>query len=484
MRPLLVFAALLVLTAPVLAEVDLDKIRTSVIQIDTTTQGEDYWAPWNPPNVYGMGGTGFYIGDRRLMTNAHVVTEAKVIRVKRPDRPKKYDARVLFIAHDSDLALITVDDDEFFEGLIPLEFGGVPKLKSMVTAVGYPTGGQKLSITSGVVSRIELQGYVHTGAESHLAIQIDAAINPGNSGGPVLQDNKVVGVAFQTQFFAQNIGYMIPIPVVKHFLKDLEDGTYDGYPMLGIMTGNLENDTLREYLKVPAEATGVVILKALPHASLSGQVKKNDVLHAIDEYNVENDGTVKVDGEYLNLAFVVQEKHVGEKMTLKIRRDGKPMELEVLLKKWDIRMPQGTAYGEKPEYLVLGGYVFMPLTSNYADRSGWRSRLTFLIAEIYQTLEEEYKGMDQLVVLSRVLRHDSTRYREYRNAIVRNVNGKRPKDFKEFVSMLEGADRAVIEFEGVNTEPLVLDRKRIEEVQAAILKQYAISKDRYVKGAE
>ncbi|MEN8150729.1 MAG: trypsin-like peptidase domain-containing protein [Planctomycetota bacterium] len=481
MRSLLVLTALLALVTPAFADVDLDKLRASVIQIDVTTQGEDYWAPWNPPAPYGSGGSGFYIGDRRLMTNAHVVTEAKVIRVKRPDRPKKYEARIIHIAHDSDLAMITVDDETFFEGMVPLEFGGIPKLKSTVTAVGYPMGGQKLSITSGVVSRIELHGYVHTGADRHLAIQVDAAINPGNSGGPVMQDNQVVGVAFQTQFFAQNIGYMIPVTVIRHFLKDIEDGNYDGYPMLGIITGGLENDTLREWLKVPEGETGVVILKALPNSSLDGKVEKHDVLHAIDEYKIENDGTVKFDGEYLQLAFIVQEKHVGEKMTLKLRRDGKPMELEVELKKWDIRMPEGTAYGEKPEYLVLGGYVFVPLTKNFADRSGWRSRLTYLISEIYNTLWEEYEGMEQLVVLSRVLRHDSNRYRTYGNAIVRTVNGKRPKDFKEFVTMLEGADRAVIEFEGVNPQPLILDKKKIQEVQQAILDQYGIKVDRHVK---
>jgi hypothetical protein len=61
------------------------------------------------------------------------------------------------------------------------------------------------------------------------------------------------------------------------------------------------------------------------------------------------------------------------------------------------------------------------------------------------------------------------------------VNGKRPRDFKEFVTMLEGADRAVIEFEGVNPQPLILDRKKIEEVHTAILEQYGIKKDRHVK---
>ncbi len=80
MRLLLVLTALLAFVTPAIADVDLDTLRASVIQIDVTTQGEDYWAPWNPPSPYQTGGSGFYIGDKRLMTNAHVVTEAKVIR--------------------------------------------------------------------------------------------------------------------------------------------------------------------------------------------------------------------------------------------------------------------------------------------------------------------------------------------------------------------------------------------------------------------
>ena len=134
-----------------------------------------------------------------------------------------------------------------------------------------------------------------------------------------------------------------------------------------------------------------------------------------------------------------------------------------------------------PRCLVTGGYVFMPLTKNYADRSGWRSRLTYLISEYYNTLYDKYEGMEQLVVLSRVLRHDSTRYRDYQNALVRTVNGKRPKDFAEFVSLLEGAERAVIVFEGVNPQPLILDKAKIAEVHQAILDQYGIRKDRHVK---
>ena len=484
MRLFITGLVLIACATPVLADVDLDSLRASVVSVEITAQPYDYMEPWKAPNPSGTGGSAFFIGERRLMTNAHVVSDAKIIRVKRPDRPGKVPARVLFIAHDCDLAMITVDEEDFFDGMLPLEFGGIPALRSQVTAVGYPIGGRKLSITEGVVSRIELTGYVQTGADRHLAIQVDAAINPGNSGGPVVQDNKVVGVAFQTQFYAQNIGYMIPTPVIRHFLTDLKDGKYDGYASLGILTSSLENDGLRAWLGVPEGETGVLVLKALPHSSSEGLIQPNDVLHGIDEHQVENDGTVKVDEEFLDLAFIVQEKHVGDTLTLKIRRAGKPMDIPVTLKKWDVEMPLGTAYGVRPEYLVLGGYVFVPVSSNYVARAGWRSDLRYWLREFYTSIADTRPGVEELVVLSRVLRHDSTRYRNYRNVIVNSVNGKAPRDFADFVSMLETSERAVIQFEGVNTEPLVLDRAHIEEIQEEILKTYAITESRHVREEE
>jgi S1-C subfamily serine protease len=484
MRLFITGLVLIAFTTPVLAGVDLDSLRDSVVSIEITTQPYDYYEPWNAPSPGGTGGSGFFIGERRLMTNAHVVSDARIVRVKRPDRPEKFPARVLFIAHDCDLAIVTVDEKDFFDGMVPLEFGGVPALRSQVTAVGYPIGGRKLSITEGVVSRIELTDYVQTGADRHLGIQVDAAINPGNSGGPVVQNDKVVGVAFQTQFFSQNIGYMIPTPVIQHFLTDIKDGKYDGYASLGVLTSTLENDGLREWLRVPEGETGVLILKALPHSSAEGLVRRNDVLHAIDDHQVENDGTVKVDGEFLELAYIVQEKHVGDTLTLKIRRDGKPMDVPVILTKWDVEMPLGTAYGVKPEYLVLGGYVFVPVSANYVARSGWRSDLRYWLTEYYTSIIEQRPGVEELVVLSRVLRHDTTRYRDYNNAIVNTVNGTAPRDFAEFVSMLDQADRAVLQFEGVNIPPLVLDRKHIEEIQEELLSTFGITESRHVREEE
>lgn len=463
-------------------EDDLSRYRSSVIQVFTVAQPEDYYTPWLRPRAQSYGGSAFCVAPRRLMTNAHVVSDARDLMVKRADSPERYQARVLFAGHDCDLAMLTVDDDAFWEGIEPLPIGERPELRDKVQTIGYPTGGRKISVTEGVVSRIEINTYVHSGADSHLTVQTDAAINPGNSGGPVVQDGKVVGVAFQGRTFSQNIGYMIPPSVIRHFLVDVEDGRYDGYPELGIYQTSLENPGLRAYLGVPEGATGVMVLKAVPYASCTGFVERGDVLHAIDDEPIQNDGTIRVGEEFLDFSFVVENKQIGEKVKLTLRRDGEVREVDVPLKGWGARMSPATIYDKRPEYWVLGGYVFLPMTSNYVGWGRGSEELAYYMNTYYRTVAEEGKTREQLVLLSRVLEHSSNRYIRYRNDIVATVDGKVPNDFAHFVKLVDTAEKSLvkIEFEGVNVAPLILDKKRIAEVQDAILKQHGIHEARYV----
>jgi S1-C subfamily serine protease len=161
---------------------------------------------------------------RSILTNAHVVSNQQRILITIHGSPEKYPAKVDYIAHDCDLAILSLEDFSDFEDFPVFSLGEIPVLESLVTVIGYPVGGERLSVTKGIVSRIDFQPYSHSRSDSHLVVQIDAAINPGNSGGPVLQDGKVVGVAFQGLRQADNTGYIIPTPVVKRFLKDGERG--------------------------------------------------------------------------------------------------------------------------------------------------------------------------------------------------------------------------------------------------------------------
>lgn len=157
-------------------------------------------APWKVSNPSTATGTGFSIGNRRILTNSHVVRDSTSLRVFRHGVPGNHEARVLCQSQVCDLALVTVDDDTFWEGLPEVTFQeAVPRLDDTVCAVGYPLGATSVTLTRGVVSNIKMSDLSLTDyQEEQLTVQIDAAINPGNSGGPVFNQDtcEVVGVAF------------------------------------------------------------------------------------------------------------------------------------------------------------------------------------------------------------------------------------------------------------------------------------------------
>ena len=256
----------------------------SVVQIITFAQQPSWDAPWRFDAVRRLGGSGFVIKGKRIMTNAHVVSWARQIIVRRYQDPRPYLAEVEFVGHDCDLAVLRVEDGRFFENLEPLSFGGLPKVRSTVVTYGYPAGGEEISYTRGVVSRIELETYSHIGNRHLLSAQTDAAINPGNSGGPVIQDDRVVGVAFQGMPGLENTGFFIPPPVIEHFLKDIEDGHYDGIPQAGVRLAQLQNPAYRRLLRLPEDAQGARVDSLLPIPTTEQVLKEEDVILQIGSF--------------------------------------------------------------------------------------------------------------------------------------------------------------------------------------------------------
>src|SRR5205814_776165 len=302
--------------APAVAVRPNGKIQKSLVRITATEVEPDYREPWNSGGVQRGVGAGFVIEGPRIMTNAHVVSNTRYLTVERDGDPNKYPARVVFVAHDCDLALITVDSPEFFKNMVPLSFGGIPELESTVSAYGYPLGGERMSVTTGIVSRIDFQIYTHSSIDSHLAIQISAQINPGNSGGPVMQDAKVVGVAFQgySGDVAQGVAYMIPTPVIRRFLTDIKDGHYDKYVDLGLTPGNLQNPAQRRYFGLPDDGRGVVVRTVIEAGPVGKVLKEGDVLLSIDDHAIASDGFVELEGERVEMPEVVERKFKGDKV--------------------------------------------------------------------------------------------------------------------------------------------------------------------------
>jgi S1-C subfamily serine protease len=235
-----------------------DTVESSVVKVFSTVLPPDLYKPWTKQAPQEFTGSGVVIEGKRILTNAHVVLYASSVQVQPNLAGDKLSARVEAIAPGIDLAVLKLGDETFFDSHPPLPRDrALPEIKDTVLAYGYPTGGNSLSITTGIVSRIEFSSYTHF--LGGLRIQIDAAINPGNSGGPAVAGAKMVGLAFAHLGSAENIGYIVPCEEIELFLEDVADGRYDGKPALFDELQTLENDALRSFLKLDKSVEGIFV---------------------------------------------------------------------------------------------------------------------------------------------------------------------------------------------------------------------------------
>jgi S1-C subfamily serine protease len=464
-------------------------VSDSVLRIEVFHSRYDWTSPWRSVPGQTVSGSGFVIADGRILTNAHVVSDAHQITVKRPDVAEPAVASVEAIGHDCDLAILRVADKSFLKGVRALKLGDdVPLLRSQVITYGYPEGGTEVSNTAGIVSRVEFQPYIHTGTDWHLAVQTDAAINPGNSGGPVMQGGKVVGVAFQSISTKQSIGYFIPIPVIRHFLADIKDGHYDGFPDIGVSTLNLVSRALRRERGVPAEKSGVVIQEVAPRGTGDGLLEVGDVLLSVDGVSIADDGRVALGPHHVAFVYLFDQKQLGDPVTVKVWRAGKEVQRSGKVR----RIPESDhvrlSYDTKPHYLVYGGMLFMPLdltlfsvlegTRALAGNPTVRSNLLWNL--IFRAKEEPATSAREAVVMVHLFRHQVNSQMAWTGPlVVSRVNGRAIQNLKELADSLASNQGQFQTFEyepwnGLET----LDRAKADAAQKEILEQYGITSDR------
>jgi S1-C subfamily serine protease len=367
------------------------------------------------------------------------VADYTFVLVRKHGSPTKYRAEVHAIGHECDLAILVVESDEFWQGITFLQLGDIPFLQQAVAVVGYPQGGDNISVTKGVVSRVEPTQYVH-GATQLLAIQIDAAINPGNSGGPAMMGDKVAGVAFQNLSGAENIGYIIPIPVIKHFLAGVEDsGKYVGFCSLGLSCQPTENVQLRQHFRMCPDMTGVLVNKINPLSDAHRLLRKDDIILAFDGVLIASDGTVPFrNRERITFDHLVSMKKPNETAVVKVLRDGEQHDFAITVRPLQPLVPVHQ-FDKLPSYFIFAGLVFVPLTQPYLHEYGedWYNTSPRRLCE--RALRDlPKKAGEQLVILSQVLMDDiNAGYERLAELQVKKVNGVEVENLKHLMEIVE-----------------------------------------------
>jgi S1-C subfamily serine protease len=448
-----------------------NSVKDSIVKIYTVSKVPNYSIPWNS-SIRRSHGSGSIISGNRILTNAHVVANETFIEVKRYGKTQRYEAELEFISHQADLALLRVKDKSFFEGSKALELGDLPKIQQKITVYGFPMGGNSLSASTGIVSRIEHNRYAHS-REIFLSIQIDAAVNPGSSGGPAISDGKIVGIVMQQIKKSQNLGYLVPTQIVKHFLKDVEDGKYDGFAHIGVSSIKMENEALREVYKMSKETSGIMLMDISEVSSVYNTLKDGDILLSIDGHRVQNDGTIEfMPEQFTSYMYYIDQKQIGDSVELEVLRDAKTIKLEIKLENIadDDLLVDTLEHDVMPKYLIYGGYVFSPLSRNLLIQSRSTPLELKMAAGEWATKQKE-----EIVVLLKVLADSTNRGdHSFRLWKVDKIDGKSFKNFAEFKKILQSYKGKYLLLENKSGVKIAIDTQKAKDAQERILKRYSI----------
>ena len=451
-------------------------LGNAVVKVFATLRLPDPYKPWTKQAPQDITASGVVLEGHRILTNAHAVLYASQVQIQGTGAGDKISATVEAVAPGIDLAVLKLDDDSFFATHAPIaRASALPQIKDAVLAYGFPTGGTSLSITKGIVSRIEYVPYNYP--TSGLRIQIDAAINAGNSGGPAIAGDKMIGLAFSRLGEAQNIGYIIPNEEIEIFLKDIADGHYDGKPAFFDDLQTLENPALRSFLKLDRSVSGIVVHQPYT-ASADYPLKQWDVITRIGDTPVDDQGMVNATPDLrVNFRYMVQKIGHDNHVPLTIVRGGKTLDISLPL---IIERPQliPDLRGEYPPYFIYGPLVFSRASALFTSFLNNNAGVMGLFGFMGSPLVTERGGMptpeqQELVVVASPFFPSrlAEGYSSPTAMVVATVNGVHIRSLAHLVGVLRDLkdDNVVIEFAGRNGESLVFPRAQMVAATEGIL---------------
>jgi len=298
-----------------------DQDGKAVVEIKTTISSPDMFIQQEQHGI----GSGFIVrSDGYIVTNNHVVENARQLQVVLRDQAKAYDARVVGTSPDDDVAVLKIDA----QNLPTLSFGDSNALKvgQLAIAIGSPLGQQN-SVTKGVISALHRSISVPdpgTGNTENIlnAIQTDAQINPGNSGGPLLNSaGQVVGVNFaieQAQA-GPGLGFALDGNAARDIANQLIQTGHVNRPFLGVTYQQLdETAAAANGLVVGALVTDVTVGSPADHAG----IKVHDVITKVNDQTIDDLHPLK---------DVLRQYAPGTRVSVTVYRGGKNQTLQVTL---------------------------------------------------------------------------------------------------------------------------------------------------------
>lgn len=456
-------------------------MQKQIIKLDVVQKIYDTQQPWRI-NTKETSRNALVLSNQKLITTAEFLSDSTLLRVQKEGKGNKFEAKIAWISYPLNLALITVEDSSFWKGL-----------QEATLSESTPTIGASriwrwqngiLESWHAEINQIQVLP-TELSPVNHVFANAFSEINSAGWSEIVTQGKEVVGITSSSSDKKLSV---IPssflLTILDHQKNDpkFEIGYFPFYWQ------TTENSQNAKRLQYPGTPKGVFITQIDPTPPESKVFKVDDLILEINGMAIESNGDYKdpVFGSINLENLAVREGIAGSTVHFKIWRQGAEKNLQMTLPAFRyerFKVPD-YRFDEPPEYLIVGGMIFMPLTTEYLRAFGdqWKSTSPFRL--FYHTLEPTLSENEKIVILSSVLPDPyNLGYSDYRFMTVDSVNDEKVQTLKQFEQALTkntGEFHKITFLKGRGPQQAILDVKTLDEANQRILKKFSIPADRLI----
>ncbi|MGC8744754.1 MAG: PDZ domain-containing protein [Verrucomicrobiia bacterium] len=452
-----------------------DGWEKSIVTIEVSGIQYDFRQPWSkqPRQVEK---SGVVIGKGEILTTAQGLDSSIMVRLQRLGESRWWDAQIKWLDYHANLAIISAKDEKFFNGLKPSRLWETAPDKENLHIIHWKGGNLE-------TRRVEFNQYVVDEAElspiNYVQMELEPLSTQSLLPEIVISRGKVAGL---TTGKTETGTRAIPAPFIKYVLNALQKGNWRGLGYFSFYWQPSQNPALHQFLNLKGEPRGVVVINTSHLTNQTDSLKPLDIILEVDGFPVDSAGNYKDPdfGKLLLENLAVRNKFAGDTIWFKVWRDGKEQMVKFTLPPitYSEKLVPQQVFDREPEYLIVGGLVFQPLSEPYLKSFGsdWRKMAPFRL--VYLDAKEATAETPSLVILSLVLPdYFNIGYNEYRGLVVSKVNNIAVHTLKDMKSALNSPVDGyhIIEFQkGDSLCKMVIDAKNEPEITTKILKRFGI----------
>src|SRR5439155_8802121 len=372
----------------------------SLVSVEINRKQYDYFQPWTR-RVQTVVKTGLVLGPREILTTADGLGDRTLVRVQKGGRGQWWNAEVKWVDYPANRALLAGADEKFWTGRKPAALADRIRKDEDIRLIRWRAGN--LDVRKAEFSRFAVS-HPNMSDAAHVQLELSSEIEGVGWSEPAIAASRVIGLVFAQ---SGNQLQALPAPFLQSTIEAQKKQRYTGLGYFEFTWQPTENPETLAYLKLDGEKRGVAVIDVPKKPGAEPVVRPRDILLQADGFDIDIQGDY-VDPDYGHLMLEnlsTRNKWAGDRVRLKIWRDGRAQDTVYWLPKAEdaARLVPEAPFDQEPEYLIVGGLVFQPLTKNYLRGWGqdWERRAPFRLA--YFRNQDPAPDRPAIGILSQVL---------------------------------------------------------------------------------